>query len=244
MLRFFRQIRQGLLTDNKFSKYLLYAVGEILLVVIGILIAIQVDAWYKRKENDLQAQNILSALHEEFKENKSQLVKVLGYNQKVDTATIELLNLINTFPDSYNEVKVAGLLKDYGYYMSYDPSKSVLESSISSGDIHLIENDTLVNLLFKWPSMVSDSQEEEHHAQQLLFEQKKELLFRYTREVDIWNTRWKSPFSSDYRGLLENPDFENGLIFRGGPIRELIIEQNDILEVNNLILILIEEERK
>ena len=47
MLRFFRQIRQRLLTDNKFSKYLLYAVGEILLVVIGILIALQIDTWKK-----------------------------------------------------------------------------------------------------------------------------------------------------------------------------------------------------
>jgi hypothetical protein len=45
MLRFFRQIRQRLLTDNKFSKYLLYAIGEILLVVIGILIALQADFW-------------------------------------------------------------------------------------------------------------------------------------------------------------------------------------------------------
>ncbi len=49
MLRFFRQIRQRLLTDNKFSKYLLYAVGEILLVVIGILIALQVNNWNERR---------------------------------------------------------------------------------------------------------------------------------------------------------------------------------------------------
>jgi len=49
MLRFFRQIRQRLLTDNKFSKYLLYAVGEILLVVIGILIAIQIDEWNRER---------------------------------------------------------------------------------------------------------------------------------------------------------------------------------------------------
>ena len=52
MLRFFRQIRQRLLTDNKFSKYLLYAIGEILLVVIGILIAIQVDNWNEERQID------------------------------------------------------------------------------------------------------------------------------------------------------------------------------------------------
>ncbi|MFC2148575.1 hypothetical protein ACFLR9_08420 [Bacteroidota bacterium] len=49
MLRFFRQIRKRLLTDNKFSKYLLYAVGEILLVVIGILIALQVNNWNEQR---------------------------------------------------------------------------------------------------------------------------------------------------------------------------------------------------
>ena len=45
MPRFLNRIRQRLLTDNKFSKYLLYAIGEILLVVIGILIALQLDNW-------------------------------------------------------------------------------------------------------------------------------------------------------------------------------------------------------
>ena len=53
MLRFFRQIRQRLLTDNKFSKYLLYAVGEILLVVIGILIALQIGTWNENRKDDI-----------------------------------------------------------------------------------------------------------------------------------------------------------------------------------------------
>ena len=43
MIKFFRKIRQKILTENKFSKYLLYAIGEIVLVVIGILIALQVN---------------------------------------------------------------------------------------------------------------------------------------------------------------------------------------------------------
>ncbi|MBC2839848.1 hypothetical protein [Robiginitalea sp. SC105] len=42
MIRFFRQLRQRLIADNQFSKYLLYAVGEILLVVFGIIIPLQV----------------------------------------------------------------------------------------------------------------------------------------------------------------------------------------------------------
>jgi hypothetical protein len=242
MIKSLRRLRQRLLTNNKFGKYLLYAIGEILLVVIGILIALQVDNWNKKKENDLQVQHILSALYEEYKENKTQLEQVMAYNDKVNSASEALLNLINTFPDNYDKSLVTDLIRDYSYYMSYDPSESVLASTVSSGDIHLIENDSLVNLLFKWPSMVSDSKEEELLAQQLLFEQKNDLLFRYIRDVDVWNTVWKSPFNSDYEGLLKNPDFENAVIFRLGSVRELIREQNDILQANNLILNLIEKE--
>ena len=51
MIKFFRKIRQKLLTENKFSKYLIYAIGEIILVVIGILIALQINNWNEEKQN-------------------------------------------------------------------------------------------------------------------------------------------------------------------------------------------------
>ena len=49
MIKFFRQIRQQLLTENKLAKYLLYAIGEIILVVIGILIGLQINNWNTSK---------------------------------------------------------------------------------------------------------------------------------------------------------------------------------------------------
>ena len=49
MIKFFRKIRQRLLTENKFSKYLIYAIGEIVLVVIGILIALQINNWNEER---------------------------------------------------------------------------------------------------------------------------------------------------------------------------------------------------
>ena len=50
MLRFFRKLRQRLFTENKFSKYLLYALGEIALVMIGILLALQVNNWNEERK--------------------------------------------------------------------------------------------------------------------------------------------------------------------------------------------------
>ena len=51
MIKFFRKIRQRLLTENKFSKYLIYAIGEIVLVVIGILIALSINNWNENLKN-------------------------------------------------------------------------------------------------------------------------------------------------------------------------------------------------
>ncbi len=69
MIKFFRKIRQRLLTENKFSKYLLYAIGEIALVVIGILIALSINNWNEgRKIQDLvksQLLNLASSLESE-----------------------------------------------------------------------------------------------------------------------------------------------------------------------------------
>ena len=49
MFRFFRKIRRNLLSENNFKKYLVYAIGEIILVVIGILIALQINNWNNKR---------------------------------------------------------------------------------------------------------------------------------------------------------------------------------------------------
>jgi len=87
MLRFFRQIRQRLLTANKFSKYLLYAVGEILLVVIGILIAIQVDNWNEERKQRIEEQKLISALIEEVTNNIDSLTKNLNTSRFIADQT-------------------------------------------------------------------------------------------------------------------------------------------------------------
>jgi|TARA_R110001606_G_scaffold397685_2_gene574917 hypothetical protein len=60
MIKFFRKIRQRLLTENKFSKYLLYAIGEILLVVIGILIALSINNWNEERKSRADEIKILT----------------------------------------------------------------------------------------------------------------------------------------------------------------------------------------
>ena len=62
MIKFFRRIRQRLLSENKFSKYLIYAIGEIILVVIGILIALSINNWNENRKNSDEEIAILQSL--------------------------------------------------------------------------------------------------------------------------------------------------------------------------------------
>ncbi len=73
MIQFFRRIRQRLLTENKFSKYLLYAIGEIILVVIGILIALQINNLNEQHKINVQELTILKELKLSLESNKNIL---------------------------------------------------------------------------------------------------------------------------------------------------------------------------
>ncbi|ALJ06110.1 hypothetical protein APS56_13660 [Pseudalgibacter alginicilyticus] len=67
MIKFFRNIRKKSLTKNKISKYLIYAIGEIVLVVIGILIALQISTWNIEYKRDTQEYKILIEMHKNLK---------------------------------------------------------------------------------------------------------------------------------------------------------------------------------
>ena len=80
MIHFFRKIRQELLVKNKFSKYLLYAIGEIILVVIGILIALQINNWnIGRIEKEDEKKSYIN-IKRQVLDNKSELIKVKDFN--------------------------------------------------------------------------------------------------------------------------------------------------------------------
>ncbi|WP_144374457.1 DUF6090 family protein [Winogradskyella sp. PG-2] len=98
MIKFFRKIRQSLLMENKTGKYFKYAIGEIILVVIGILIALQINNWNANKANEKQAYNQLLEVQKEvlnnivaFDETGTYYFQKLSDVRRVfsDTLTIE-----------------------------------------------------------------------------------------------------------------------------------------------------------
>ncbi|WP_133085494.1 hypothetical protein [Winogradskyella aurantia] len=78
MIKFFRQIRQKLLSENKFSKYLFYAIGEIILVVIGILIALSINNWNSDRIDSIKEQNLLKELKSDYLSNVKEIEVTLN----------------------------------------------------------------------------------------------------------------------------------------------------------------------
>jgi len=73
MITLLRTLRRKLLGEGKLSKYLAYAVGEILLVVLGILIALQVNTWNLERLDKIEEQATLVAISNEMEENMGSL---------------------------------------------------------------------------------------------------------------------------------------------------------------------------
>jgi len=74
MIKFFRRIRQNLIVENKTGKYFKYAIGEILLVIIGILLALQINEWNGQKKDVRTLQNDLEYVLEDIAEDKTDLL--------------------------------------------------------------------------------------------------------------------------------------------------------------------------
>lgn len=86
MFRFFRKIRQVLLSENKTSKYTIYAIGEIFLVVIGILLALQINNWNEQRKQEKQTHELFILLRE------SIMSDTASFNRNINTFHTALEN--------------------------------------------------------------------------------------------------------------------------------------------------------
>ncbi|WP_062052709.1 DUF6090 family protein [Sediminicola sp. YIK13] len=140
MIKFFRRIRQQLLSENKFSKYLLYAIGEIILVVIGILIALQINTWNTHRTDRNKEQEYLQNLVEDIKVQQ-HLVNVQSIHEKKMKSKVEKalvhINSGQISADSLNEYLADITRKSF---VVNDPTFQDLKSS---GSILLIKNNDL-----------------------------------------------------------------------------------------------------
>jgi hypothetical protein len=249
MIKFFRKIRWRLLTESppagtarlqenggqwragKFSKYLIYAIGEIVLVVIGILIALAVNSQNEQRKEIKQEQIILKQLNDDYKANLVQLENKIEMRNKIISQSLYILNIASNSSaisaDSLT-IRFATLFMD----PTFDPIDINMEST---GDIKLIRNDSLKRFLSHWTSDIkayveSEQIQHQHYISEVIPFMKKVGIMRNVNDV-FWSaqklrmgfldkgvnnevlTPGRSSKEIDIQSILENPDLEGLLTF-------------------------------
>ena len=137
MINFFRRIRQQLLSENKFSKYLLYAIGEIVLVVIGILIALQINNWNEDHKLAIKTQNYYQQLLEDLNKDRIFITQTLSKFEQQRKAYQNYLDKFKTSQFTLTSIYEDLLHLNTESYALYF-NTSTIESLQNSGEIVLI----------------------------------------------------------------------------------------------------------
>jgi len=145
-MKIFRNIRQDLMDKNKTVKYLKYAIGEVILVTIGILIAVQVNAFKTYHNDRLIEKKVIVELKRDLQKDTTDLNNLLRIKNEQLKQCRWVLNIFNNpqqkISDSVQFMDNIG--KPFYFYVD-NPHKTVFDLAKSSGDLFKITNDTLIN---------------------------------------------------------------------------------------------------
>jgi hypothetical protein len=208
MFTFLRKIRRSLIESGAAQKYLLYAIGEIALVVIGILIALQINNWNEWRKDRIMERALLIQLHEEFTTNKARLDSTVSRNREI---VQKLTKLIELFPINAKTLNNETLkdcqswLHGAGIIATFEPSNSIINALTNNNSFELITDNALRKEVLNWHSVLDDYVEEERKNTKHSLEQIQPYLDRrMASDLGLFDKRLDISFlgTLEFEGLI------------------------------------------
>ena len=206
MIKFFRKIRQKLLTENKFSKYLIYAIGEIVLVVIGILIALYINNLNTEKQDSIILNGYLNNISESIKLDQANLEQIAVYRDSSIIGSKYFMNIIEQESTSKEQYSIY-----FSKYFDYNPwiakyfqsNNSGFEALKNSGYLSKIQQTIFETELYKYYGLVEQIENEEKYLNNFMEEMK----------YDFYKNNIVQPIKPIVRkgvgNIKTNKDFDN-----------------------------------
>lgn len=204
MIKIFRIIRKRLLEDGKFKKYFIYAIGEIFLVVIGILIAVGIGEWRTKIKQEKERITYYKGIKYDINQDKIRIAALDSLYKNAERGIIreiDKMQLKNYNQDSLYSNVPAWMV----YVMTFTPNNSTFTEIVSSGKLQLFQNKELTSqFLNLYNNLYPD----------LLNRQTANNEFiRALRTIDLMSTyRWMSILDNDNKistdVVLKNPKVE------------------------------------
>lgn len=147
MIKFFRRIRKKLLSENKLSKYLIYAIGEIILVVVGILIALAVNNWNQEQKDHRSELDHLSRIHLDLVQDTKNFKTNIENNNILREEIKGLLVTLYGGVDDIDQVQQMTATFDKAMDQVFSPNDNTYRGMVSSGTLDLIRDQELKEAL-------------------------------------------------------------------------------------------------
>ena len=233
-----RYFRFKKLVSLETGKYLRYAMGETILVVLGILIALQINNWNENRKENIVEQTLLNQLLKDFESNDIIIKNGLSEykrNLKFQNTIIKNTGPNIVIPENEKTLDSIGTL-------TYPKVGLVFGSlNFTSQQIEKISNPQLKIYLSKFPSIFKSYQETENRIADLTINQR-QIHQKYISLLDYMSEFNQEKFISDYSGWLRNREFQNITVDKNWLSEQAIRELNILSEENKNIIDLIKKE--
>lgn len=142
MIKFFRKIRFKLIDEKRLNKYIFYAIGEILLVVIGILIAVAIGEWRQDVRIKQELLSYYQGLSDDLNQDKSKLDTITFIYENAIVGIVEEIDEMQL--NSYNQDSLYSNVPSWMIYtLAFTPNKTTFTEIVSSGKLQLFKNKEL-----------------------------------------------------------------------------------------------------
>ncbi len=213
---------------------------EVMLIVVGILIALQIDTWNHERSNREEEAVVLKSLLTEMVENQIELQKCVTENDSIYSELAGLLTKFgpNALPDStILQTELLALMR----LPEYKPIMGVYSSLMSSGKLELVQNKQLHDEIASWESRLDESA----FTSSLVYDYYVEYIYSYLsvnyhmKDLYVqsdWTESPRSKFAATPTELLKDPVFENHVLMRQLNCRFQLNKQEEIMKVQQSII--------
>ena len=218
------------MNEGKLIRYLSYAVGEVLLIIIGILMALKINDWNEEKKAAEAEREILSSFREELIANRERLEKSFERSNALEASAYRIIELGSQSHVELSTTEVDELVGSMCWWVPSQWVTSTVDTMVSSGDISLIQDKDMQRRISTWIREINLVKAMEEQAASRYHDYFIPFLMREGRMAQINNSAEIIPGSNepwivhrtmpikqtvaDHRSLIKNQEFQNIIVSR------------------------------
>lgn len=215
MLRYYKKLEENFLNLSGLSKYLIYGVTEIILLVVGVVIALQVNNWGQQRNDRELEKYYLEALHEQVSNDIIDIERVIEHDSDVLEAINGLLTKIKENESSSDEASIA-YIRDIFTTTGTNPNTIVFEDMKSSGRINLVSSPDLRFQIQEYYDYIEEAHEDVASNTQLMYRWYNDYVISKDSDINsLYNTISPTIVEvTPYEDILVNDEIINQFIQR------------------------------